>query len=408
MILQSFLIALDMLRLHKLRAVLTMLGVIIGVMSVTLIVMLSEGFRSYIDTEFRKLGADTMFMFYDPGMRMRGQTTGGAEGLTNDDLQVLEERAQTLDIVSGFVQPPGQPVRYGDIEMEGIEINGVDQWYAELNRMGTVEGRHISEGDVISRANVCVLGEDVKQKLFPSESPIGKRVSFKGISLEVIGVAEKIEVMGQSNAKDVYVPLTTVQDKWLGGDKLFVIMMRPKPGITVDTAMDDVWQIMMARSGNRPIYRLDSRESILTVFTGIILGAGVILGAIAALSLVVGGIGIMNIMLVSVTERTREIGLRKALGAQRAAILTQFLVESAVLSLTGGMIGMGMGWLIGIAVQAITKATGFLGGTGLMVAFPIWAALIAIVFSALVGMVFGIYPAWAAARLDPIVALRSE
>ncbi len=406
---QSFLIALDMLRLHKLRAFLTMLGVIIGVMSVTLIVMLSEGFRQYLNTEFGKLGADTIIIMYDPGRRMRGQTTGGVDGLKLSDIDYVLQRSKTVDIASGFNMYPGQSVTYLDREVSDSEINAIDGNFLALNRFNVAEGRLITENDVLFRNNVVLIGEEIKDRLFPNEEALGKMVNLRGITLEVVGVLETIEILGQSSKKDVMVPLSTVQDKWMGGDNLMMIMVRPRSGYTVDQTMDEVWQIMMQKSNNRPIYRVDSRQSILEVLGSVIGVAGIVLGAIAALSLLVGGIGIMNIMLVSVTERTREIGLRKAVGAKRAAVLTQFLVESAVLSLTGGALGMVFGWLIGQAVSAITASANLLGpGQGFDVAFPIWAAMFALAFSALVGIVFGIYPAWSASSLDPIDALRSE
>ena len=164
----------------------------------------------------------------------------------------------------------------------------------------------------------------------------------------------------------------------------------------------------MIRSGNRPLYRLDSRESIMQVFTGIIGVAGVILAAIAALSLLVGGIGIMNIMLVSVTERTREIGLRKAIGAPSGAILQQFLIEAATLGLVGGLIGMFIAWSLGNLVTFITALREFPTAEGLATPFPVTAALGAAAFSAFIGVVFGLYPALSASKLDPIVALRHE
>lgn len=404
----SFLIALDMLRMHKLRASLTVLGIVIGVMSVTLIVMFSEGFRSYIRTEFGRLGTDTLFVFYDPGRRRPGESVGFVEGLKMADADYLRARAWTIGIVSAYAELGTRQVRYGERDVPDARVNGVDEHFLELNRFRILEGRGILSSDLGLRTNVCIIGTELRDRLFPDESPIGKRVILKGIVLEVVGVLEKFEFLGQTTEDLLLVPITTIQDKWLGGDRLAVILMRPKPGVRVDVAMQEVWELMMMRSQNRPVYRVDSRESVLNILANIIRGAGAVLGGVAALSLLVGGIGVMNIMLVSVTERTREIGLRKAVGARRLHILVQFLVEASVLCVAGGLIGMGLGWAVGHLISLATRAVDFLGGTGFVVAFPLWAALLAVAFSALVGIVFGIYPAYSAARLHPIEALRFE
>jgi putative ABC transport system permease protein len=233
-------------------------------------------------------------------------------------------------------------------------------------------------------------------------------LSTQGITLTVVGVIEKTDFLGDGTGRMVLLPLTTAQAKRMGGQRLDIIMLRAKQGIKVDDAMDQVWQALMIRTGNRPIFRLDSRESILKVFSGVVGAAGGILAAIAALSLLVGGIGIMNIMLVSVTERTREIGLRKAVGATRGSVLTQFLVEAATISLIGGLIGMGIAYGLGQVVHLATAIKKWPSPTGLEAPFPITAALFAAAFSAVIGMVFGLYPAMSASKLDPIVALRTE
>lgn len=407
-LLTSFLEALNMLRRNKLRAFLTMLGVIIGVMSVTLIVMISGGFQNYLNTQFRKLGADTMFVFYDPGMREQGMGLGQFDGLKLEDLDYLMERVTVLDIGSALVQVPSQPLRFGENEIRNPDIYATDEYFHELNRMGIAEGRHLRRDDLDRRANVIVIGKEVRERLFGEGQALGQLVTFRGITLEVIGVMESMEFMGRSNAKNVIIPLTTAQDKWVGGRNLFVITLRAKPGTPVPVAMDEVWQGLMTLSDNRPIYRLDSRESILDVFKGVLGGASLALAAVAALSLLVGGIGIMNIMLVSVTERTREIGLRKAVGARNRSVLTQFLIEAATLSLVGGLIGMALARMLGYAVTMFTIARGIPSPEGLVLPFPFAAAVMAAGFSALIGMVFGFFPAASAARLDPIVALRRE
>ena len=406
--LQSFIVALDMLRLHKLRAFLTMLGVIIGVMSVTIIVMIQNGFDSYLKTEFRKLGADTMFVAFEPGRRERGESTSGVDKLTTDDIAFVMNRTSSLDVGSGLLNVPASKVLNADREFTSPKVMAVDENFLELNRLNIPLGRKLTKADVDARANVCVIGEDVRNKLFQAESPIGKLISMGGFAFEVVGTIEKAEFLGDSTARVILLPITMAQKKWVGGKRIDMMMLRAKPGTKVDDAMEQTWRALMVRSRNKAIYRLDSRESILQVFGKVVGAAGAVLAAIAALSLLVGGIGIMNIMLVSVTERTKEIGLRKAVGAKRASILTQFLVEAATLSLIGGMIGMFIAWCIGQLVHLVTMRIQWPNAAGFDTPFPLSAAVMAAGFSAVIGMVFGLYPAMSASKLDPIVALRTE
>lgn len=405
---ESIRVALDMLRMYKLRAFLTMLGVIIGVMSVTIIVMARNGFTYYLTNEIEKLGARTIIIAFDPGRRNRGQSMGRIGSLTNDDVQYLRDRVQSIEIFSPIIQLPQQKVVYGSEKIDDPRIIATDENQSKLSSVDLLAGRQLSRPDMDSKANVCLIGEEIRDRLFMGEDPIGKYVSFGVISLEVIGVMKKIELLGRDSGKDVWLPLTTAQAKWTGSDGISFINALPYDDVEVEHAMDEIWEVLLLKSDNRPIYMVDSRESIIAVFGGIVTAAGVILAAIAALSLLVGGIGIMNIMLVSVTERTREIGLRKAVGARKMAIMTQFLVESAMLSLVGGLIGMGLAYGIGVIVTAVSRAKEWPTSEGLLTPFPIQAALFACAFSALIGVVFGIYPASKASKLSPIEALRSE
>jgi putative ABC transport system permease protein len=404
---ESLRIALSMLRQNKLRSFLTMLGVIIGVMSVTIIVMVSNGFQFFMTSQFQKVGADTIIVMYDPFRQMRGESLGGIEGLKSEDVDYLMNNVSSIQVASPILESR-MKASYLDKELGDAKINGTDEKYAEMNSIEMASGRFLTKDDVKRRANVCIIGEEVQSKLFGKTEPVGKYITFAGITLEVIGVVKRLDLLGNSNSKDVVVPLTTVQDKWLGGDKITYITAKPKTGAKSNEVMDAIWVALMHKSGNKPIYRVDSNESFLGFFNSVFGVAGVVLSAIAALSLLVGGIGIMNIMLVSVTERTKEIGLRKAVGAKRSSILIQFLIEAAVLSLVGGLIGMGFAWLLGNLVTLATSTMNWPSKGGLATPFPIVAGIASGLFSAFIGMVFGLYPAISASQLDPIVALRRE
>lgn len=405
---ESIRVAVNMLRLHKLRAFLTMLGVIIGVMSVTLIVMISEGFQYFMTSEIKSVGADTVMIMFDPGRMRRGESLGSLEGLTTDDVTLIRNRVPEVSTVSAILQVPAQKIIFADKEVSNPRIYACDEYQRELDSAKVQEGRLLEPTDIFNRTNVCVIGEEIRDRLFSDKQSIGKYVNFEGITLEVVGVLERKDTLGETNARDVYVPISTAQDKWVGGDSVTYIQAKPKEGIGTQPAMDSVWRVLMEKSGNKPVYRVDSNESILGVFNTILGAAGAILAAIAALSLLVGGIGIMNIMLVSVTERTREIGLRKAVGARRATVLTQFLVESALLSLVGGAIGMVIAFIFGKGVTALTAMVKWPSEAGLPTVFPMASALMALAFSAFIGVVFGLYPAARASQLSPIEALRSE
>jgi putative ABC transport system permease protein len=384
-----------------------MLGVIIGVMSVTLIIMISSGFQTFMSSQFEKLGSDTIMVMYD-NFGSRTEKVKSISGLKVEDVAYLKNRVSALDVAAPLYQVSGQKVSNGDKFINDPRVFGSDENFGPLNRIELTEGRLFTKLDVRNRANVCFIGEEVSKRLFPDGHPVGKYLSFNGITLEVIGIEARRDFLGDSNAKEVIVPISTVQDKWIGGNTLMMIQTRPRPGVKVDDAMQAVWEALMLKSGNKRIYRVDSNQSILDVFGKIFGVAGTVLSAIAALSLLVGGIGIMNIMLVSVTERTKEIGLRKALGAKRGSILIQFVVEAATLSLVGGLIGMTIAYLLGLVVTAVTAQLGKPSPGGLPMTFPIPAAIAAAIFSAFIGVVFGLYPAMSASRLDPIVALRRE
>ena len=403
----SFLMGLEMLRRNKLRAFLTMLGVIIGVMSVTLIVMISGGFQAFIKGEFDKVGSRSIFIFFDPGRRGQGETTGSTEGLTLDDVALIAQRVPTLGEIVPEADYGSMRATLGDRKMDDAKVVASAPGYFAIKGTKLVAGRSLNAEDDSESRNVAVVGEEVASKL-GGISCIGKQIELPGITVEVVGISKADSTLGQSSGKDVIIPIQTSIAKWKGGRTVNIIIARPRADADLQATMDSIWRVLMEKSGNRPYYRVDSSESIVKVFGAILGGAGAVLAGIAALSLLVGGIGIMNIMLVSVTERTREIGLRKALGAKRGAVLTQFLVEAGTLSLVGGLIGMSLAYVLGLIVTIGTAAAKFPHEGGLTTPFPIAAAAMATLFSAGIGILFGLYPALSASRLDPIVALRRE
>lgn len=404
---QSIGMALDTIRLHKLRAFLTMLGVIIGVMAVTLIAMISSSFQGFLQEEFSKLGSNLIIVFFNPDAA-KNEGLKGFIGLTEKDVSYLKKHISNISSISGVRYEGNENIQSDYKEFKG-QITGVDSNYLYTDDLKIVNGRSFSSYDFSSVSNVCIIDTDLAKELFPRASPIGKDVVFKGIALEVIGVVSATKsVLGGNFRNVLYLPLPVAIKKWNGERDLSEIKIKVKQGSPITQVAQEIWETLMVKYNNKPIFRVIVPEVLVKQMTGIVRIAGLVLGGVGALSLFVGGVGIMNIMLVSVMERTREIGLRKALGAKNSVILTQFLVESITVSLVGGMIGMFLAWLLGVGATMATRMIQFPSPAGLEVAFSLNGALIATFFSILVGVIFGYYPAKNAAKMDPIVALKRE
>ena len=404
---QGFIEALESLSANKMRSSLTILGIVIGVAAVIAMISIGRGAQNVITGSIQGIGTNLLFV-------IRGGTSDvrNPQPLTLGDADAIGDPFQAPSVVgvAPMLQGSGE-VTYGG-ESTNTSIEGVTPEYAQVRNTKVSEGEFITEEHILGRASVVLLGTDVADKLFGrKEGLVGETVRIEGQPFRVIGVLESKGGSGFSNEDDrVIVPLTTAQTRLIRRstrDRVDMIMVEAASADTVTQASQEISDILRTRhrtaigADDFTILTqqnfLDTAKTITNVLT-------IFLGGIAAISLLVGGIGIMNIMLVSVTERTREIGLRKALGARRMDILIQFLTESAVLSLLGGIVGIALGWAISYVVGRIAAAN----NTPINPSIGIDTILLATMFSTAVGLFFGLYPANRAAGLEPVEALRYE
>lgn len=401
---ESFLTALDSLFANKLRSLLTMLGVIIGVAAVIALLAIGNGVSRSITDEITAIGTNLIVITTD------FENSGGYSALSLTDVEALSDplRAPALSEVSAVVQGT-QEVIAGSNSFR-TTVSGVTANHFLVNNLTTFEsGDGLTVQDLELSARVVVLGNDAADRLFPEEYPIGKQVRINGVGYEVVGVLAASGSGFNNSDGTVFMPLTTAQSRLytertrLGQRAVSSITVQAASAEQTDEAIDQVTAVLRQEHNityaAEDDFNLFSQSDLLATFDVITGTLTAFLGAIAGISLVVGGIGIMNIMLVSVTERTREIGIRKAIGALKRDILTQFLLESVLLSLLGGVLGILLGWLISLGAGALLE---------LETVVDIGTVLLATGFATAVGVVFGIYPAWQAASLRPIEALRYE
>jgi len=406
-------IALKSLTASKLRTLLTALGIIIGVAAVVALMAIGNGSQATITANITANGANLLTV------RSGAPNTGGVRGavgggqtLTTKDADALADRQNVPDatLVSPEFNSNGQLVA-GSFNTNA-SIVGAKPAYMTVHNIAVAEGDFITDDNVTGMANVVVLGANVASTLFPNGDALGQSLRINGQSFKVAGVLATKGGSGFGSTDDaVIVPLSTAQRKLFGGRAikggaalLSSIAVQAKDSDSVTNALDEVTQVLRTQhalpsSGSEDDFSVINQQDILNSVASTTQTLTLFLGAIAAISLIVGGIGIMNIMLVSVRERTREIGLRKALGAREGDILTQFMIEALTISLIGALIGLTLGILIAVVVNV----------TGLMAAVPsISAAVLAVGFAMAIGLFFGIAPARSAARLDPIDALRYD
>ena len=401
-ILESFANALSALLANKLRSLLTMLGVIIGVGAIITTTSIGEGAKADITERIQTLGANILAV--RPGQSMfRGRGSADARRtLTVEDMEALQERGQTFSYVTPEVSSRAQ-VKFRN-KNTNTTIVGTSPAYLVTANFTVQKGRFFTEFEIRKRDRVCVLGKTVVDTLFENVEPVGQTVKIKNVGFHVVGVMKEKGASGWRNPDDqVFIPYSTAMKRVFGSDYLSSISVQANNDKLIAAAETELTELIRKQHeipvNKEPDFHIrnqaefmETLEESSQTFTNMILG-------IAVVSLVVGGIGIMNIMLVSVTERTKEIGLRKAVGAQRIDILAQFLVESTTLAVLGGVLGIGVG---------IIGAEGVPSIWGWRTEVSVMYAIVSFVVSAFVGVFFGAYPAWKAAKLHPIDALRHE
>jgi putative ABC transport system permease protein len=401
MLWSSFVLAGRAVRRNVLRSFLTVLGIVIGVAAVIIMVILGGGATLEVQRQIESLGSNLLIV--RPGQRVGPGVLSDARSFNLDDAITLRNEIPGLDAVAPAASLPMTAV-VGN-RKRATNVTGSDNAYFSVRNWTLVSGRSFTETELRAGKAVCVIGATVHRELFGQEDPIGARIRLRRASCDVIGV---LEAKGQSSVgldQDdlILIPLKTLQRRFTGNQNVGLIYASVRAGDSIDLAKADIERLMKERRMISPgdqsdFMVMDMREisGLLTTTTKILTA---LLGAVASVSLLVGGIGIMNIMLVSVTERTREIGIRLAIGAQEDEVMLQFLVEAVVLSTLGGLIGIVLAIGVSVWLSALLN---------LPFVFNVGVVVFAFLFSAAVGIVFGYFPARRAARLDPIEALRHE
>ncbi|MBI9043886.1 MAG: ABC transporter permease [Anaerolineaceae bacterium] len=402
--------AIESIAANKLRSGLTMLGIVIGVAAVIAMLAVGSGAQNTINQSIGDIGTNLLFVF--SGNMTDPEAVRQVEPLTMGDAEAIGDPfiAPNVDMVAPVLAGSGA-IAYGG-ETTTAEIYGVTPDYESVRNYSLTEGSFIDDDHLLARSSVVLVGPDVAKKLFDREEGVtGEAIRIDGHPFKIIGVLESKggSTMGGSQDNVVLIPLTTARNRILrrGQDRLDIIFVQVINSDSIDAATEEISQVLRVRHRiflGADDFSIISQEDFIDTANQITGIFTIFLGGVAGISLLVGGIGIMNIMLVSVTERTREIGLRKAVGAKRSDILIQFLIESSLLSLLGGLIGIGFGYFLAFLVGMIAKST----GNAFSPAVELNAILLATLFSTAVGLFFGIYPANRAAKLQPVEALRSE
>lgn len=399
-------VALGTLRAHKLRSFLTLLGIILSVSALIIVVSFINGTNLYIQDRVANMGAN-VFLLSRFGIITNAEEFTKAmrrnRNITWEDYEDLKDNLKLPQSIGVEVRRSGK-IRYGNETMDDTGVRGVTSNIAEMDVQEAVSGRYITDADNDHRSNTAFIGADVVKRMFPGVEPLGKKVYIDGREFEVVGVAKEVgTVFGQSQDNFVYIPVQTWLKNYGSHDQSITINVQSRGPEWMERTKDEVRARMRARRHlglkDDDNFGFLSSDSIMTLWnnlTGVLASSMV---GIVAVFLIIGGVVVMNVMLASVTERTREIGVRKSLGARKKDILLQFLVETSVMSALGGIIGVALAWIVAVIVDKTA---------GLPMSVPLGWVIAAITVSASIGIFFGVYPALKAARLDPIEALRTE
>ena len=401
--------AMNSITSNKVRSFLTMLGIFIGVGAVIAMMSVGQGAQNSITDSLSTLGTQTLYL--TPGNYT--ENVRNAQNLTNDDVEAIS-RLDCVDIAAPVVSSQSYTISQSNGKTANATVTGVVPGYRTVGNYELQLGSFITQDNNDNKEMVAVIGTEINESLFGAKnsSSVGETIRIMGQPYRVIGVLEEkgSSTMGTSQDRNVFIPLSTAQSRLMTRQKNTVsqVSILIKSEYTLEDAQKQIESLLQERhgifEGNPNDFTVMNVQEILNAVSTIMSTFTLFLGGVAAISLLVGGIGIMNIMLVTVSERTREIGLRKALGAKKGDILAQFLVESSVLSLVGGLLGIGFGLFLACGIARIASMT----GTELHVTVNPVIILGATLFSIAVGLFFGVYPANKASNLEPVIALRSE
>ena len=400
-------VALQSLWANKLRSILTLLGVVIGVGAVIAVLTFVSGINRYIAEKVFNLGADVFIINKHSSVITNIDQL--IEGEKRKDLQledfyaVAEGCSRCTDLGAMVTNLAGE-IKYGQQSIQNTFVRGLTPSMPAILNMDLSIGRAINDADINNHAEIAVIGTDVVDNLFPGEDPLDKEIRVKGQPYRVVGVGKKQgTTLGQSRDNYVMIPITAYLKQYGRHNSIIICGKAAGVGSQLDAAMDEARVILRARRHDAPgaseSFAIETNENFLSLWQNLTQTFFIAMIAIAATALVVGGIVIMNIMLVAVTERTREIGIRKAMGARGKDVLLQFLIESGTVALVGGFFGVVGGVVVAKTVTLII---------GMPSSVPLWAVMAALIVSSSVGLFFGVYPASRAAKLDPITALRFE